>query len=145
MFGRSMNAKRTMLLLGMIAGAAIAVALYVAFDPRPYYRYGNGRVWLENNPNAVWSGLLSSPVFQFRVPLFAGARNWKPTAEQVREALRPSTNLQLSEEEISLIIRSCVSCEEPARRRSEPDGAVNCSQPIRAETNRTPSAGGSRR
>ena len=135
-----MNAKRTLLLLGAIA--VLAGMAYVAWYPRSYYRYGGGRVWLENDPNAVWNGLLRAPVFQFRVPPFTRPGSWKPTLEQVRGALKGS---DLSEDEIARIIRSCVSCDEQQNQKSEPDGAANGSQPIRSETNRTSSAAGSRR
>ena len=87
--------------------------------PRPYYRYGGGRVWLEDNPEALWNGLLRPPVFQFKVPPFVRSGSWKPTPEQVREELRFQTNLNLGEKEISNILRSCVSCDEQRNRKSE--------------------------
>src|SRR6266478_3761148 len=110
-----MNPKRILFLL-----AAITVLLGAAYAwyPRPYYRYGGGRVWIENNPNAVWNGLLPAPVFQFRVPPFTYPRSWKHTVGQVREALRSSPNL--SEDEIVRIIWSCVSCDDQQNQKSEP-------------------------
>jgi len=100
-------------LLGVVA--AIVLTGW-ALRPRQYYRYGGGRVWLEDNPNACWNGLLRAPVFQFEAPPFKRARSWKPTPQQIREELRSSTNLDLSEQEITQIIRSCVSCEEQLKR-----------------------------
>jgi len=104
-----------------------------------------GRVWLEEHREACWNGLLRAPVFQFQVPPFTRARYWRPAPEQVREALKLESNLNLSEEEISRIIRCCVSCDEQQSRKSEPGGAANRSQPIRAETNRASAAAGSDR
>jgi hypothetical protein len=97
---------------------------------------------LEDNPNAVWNGLLRAPVVQFRVPPLKRPRSWKPTPEQVRSALKDSN---LSEDEIASVIRACISCNEQQDKKSEPDGAANQSQPIRAGTNRTSAAAGSGR
>jgi hypothetical protein len=135
--------KRTLILIiGAIAIAALATLAYGAWYPRPYYRYGGGRVWLEEHPDACWNGLLRAPVFQFRVPPFRSARRWQPSEEQIREELRHQANLNLSEEEISRIIQCCVSCDTHQSRKSEPGGAANRSQPAGSGTNRASSAAG---
>src|SRR2546430_171851 len=126
-----MKPKQIFRLAATIAAVALMGAAYVIWYP---YRYGRGRVWLENNPNAVWNGLLPAPVFQFRVPPFVRPRYWKPAPEQIREALRSSPHL--SQGEIATIVQACVSVEEQDRN-SEPSGAANRGQPVRAETNQT--------
>src|SRR5260221_5517411 len=121
-----MSAKRLLLLMmSVIATAAIGVWAYVTWYRRPYYRYGGGHIWLEDHPTVCWNGLLRAPVFQFKVPPFADAHSWRPTPEQVREELRFQTNLSLSEQDISQIIRSCVSWDEQQNGKSEQSGAAN--------------------
>lgn len=101
-----MNAKTVLLMLGLVG---LIVAACVAWYPRPYYRYGGGRVWLVNSPHAVWNGLLRPPVLQFRVPPFTRAQSWVPSPEQIRKALRSYPDL--TEDEVARIIRSCVPVE----------------------------------
>ena len=102
-----MSLKRTFVLLGTIT---ILMLACWAWLPRPYYRYGGGRVWLEGHPNACWNGLLRVPVFQFRVPPFTRSRHWRPTPEQVKAAALESCP-DLSDQEILEIVRVCVPCE----------------------------------
>ena len=100
-------------IVALILVAAATVA-YVVWYPRPYYRYGEGHVWLtyQGGPNACWNGLLRAPVFEFKVPPFTFARYWRPSPEQIRSKLEHQTNLNLSENQILYIIHSCVSCAQ---------------------------------
>ncbi len=101
-----------------LLGVFILVVLLLALYSRPYYRYGAGKVWLEEDPHAVWNGLLTPPVFQIRVPPFVRARSWSPSPKQIRTELLRSYP-ELTDDELARIIRACVPVERTAERHPE--------------------------
>jgi hypothetical protein len=104
-----MTTKKKLLTTCFVGVTVVAVALGVHFVPRQYYRYQGGHVYLARDPDCCWNGLRGSPTLQFAVPLFADAKSWSPTPEQIRKELRRS-DPGLSESEIGSILQSCVAC-----------------------------------
>ena len=104
-----MTTKRTFLIVGLITMTVLAVLATLHFIPRQYYRYHAGRVYLVEDPNVWWNGLGKAPTLQFTVPLFADARSWRPAPAQVRRELS-RFHANLTEQEITVIIRACVPC-----------------------------------
>ena len=141
-FGDNMKAKSTFFVAAalLLIGATTAALL---LNPRQYYRFHAGRVYLVTNPQTLFNSLRPPPCLQFEVPCLARANSWKPSADQVRQAIAEE-NLQLSPQEIEDVVRSCVSYRE-WMANAEPNGAANRSQPVRSQTNRTSVAAGSGR
>jgi hypothetical protein len=106
-----MITKRLFLIVGACALIALAFLAFTAIRPHHYYRYGEGTVYLVDDPKSCWNGLWRAPVLEFEVPIFKRAASWKPTPQQVRQKLA-KLYPGLKEEEISKILRTCVSCEE---------------------------------
>src|SRR5260221_9182039 len=102
-----MKAKSTFFVAAglLLIGATTAALL---FKPRQYYRFQAGRVYLVTNPQTLFNSLRSPPCLQFEVPRSARVSSWKPSADQVRQAIAEE-NLQLGPQEIKDVVRSCVS------------------------------------
>src|SRR5215212_576294 len=105
-----MKAKSTFFLVAalLLTGATTAALL---LKPRHYYRFQAGRVYLVTNPQTLFNSLRPLPCLQFEVPRLGRANSWKPSADQVRQAIADA-NLQLSPQEIEDVVRSCVSYRE---------------------------------
>jgi hypothetical protein len=106
-----MITKRLFLIVGACAVIALACLAFMAIRPHHYYRYGEETMYLVDDPKSCWNGLWPPPVLDFEVPIFKRAASWKPSPQQVRQELA-KLYPDLKEEEISKIIRACVSCEE---------------------------------
>ena len=125
-----MSLKRTLILASSATALILAVSAFLVFRPRQYYRFQGGRVYLVTDPNMAWNSLRPAPCLEFEVPIIARATTWKPTPQQVRDAIAQEGNLRLSEEEITRIVQSCVSYDEwtKAFKQNRP---VDGSPPIR--------------
>jgi len=131
------------LLIGTLLFLGLATSVALWLKPRQYYRFHAGRVYLVTNPQMLFNGLRPPPCLQFEVPRLARASSWKPNPDQVRQAVAEQ-NLQLSQQEIEQVVRSCVSYDE-WKANAEPGGPANRSQPVRPDTNQTSPAAGSGR
>jgi hypothetical protein len=107
------------LFAALLLAAATLAALFL--KPCQYYRFHAGTVYLVTNPQTLFNSVRPSPCLQFEVPRWAHASAWKPSADQVRQAIAKE-NLQLSPLEVEEVVRSCVSYRE---WRAKAAGAAN--------------------
>jgi hypothetical protein len=106
--------KRATLAISLAFVVSLVALTVLHVLPRRYYRYGNGMVYLVDNPNACWNGLWRGPVLEFEVPLFARADAWAPSPDKIRNKLARSYP-DLSKEQITQVVRSCVPCGSSTR------------------------------